>query len=67
MKNEQAIELLGPDWEKVSEIILKYHEEINNELDKQSTLTQVIYLDKVIKNLKFIFGLIFFLFKICFC
>ena len=57
MKNEQAIELLGPDWEKVSEIISKYHEEINNELDKQSTLTQVIYLDKVIKNLKFIFNL----------
>ena len=57
MKNEQAIELLGPDWEKVSEIILKYHEEINNELDKQSTLTQVIYLDKAIKNLKFIFNL----------
>ena len=57
MKNEQAIELLGPDWEKVSEIILKYHEEINNESDKQSTLTQVIYLDKVIKNLKFIFNL----------
>ncbi|WP_314407043.1 helix-hairpin-helix domain-containing protein [uncultured Gemella sp.] len=57
MKNEQAIELLGPDWEKVSEIILKYHEEINNELDKQSTLTQVIYLDKAINNLKFIFNL----------
>ena len=57
MKNEQEIELLGPDWEKVSEIILKYHEEINNELDKQSTLTQVIYLDKAIKNLKFIFNL----------
>ena len=30
MKKEQVIELLGPDWEKVSEIILKYHEEINN-------------------------------------
>ena len=58
MKNEQAIELLGPDWEKVSEIILKYHEEINNESDKQSTLTQVIYLDKVIKNLKFIFNFV---------
>ena len=57
MKNEQEIELLGPDWEKVSEIILKYHEEINNELDKQSALTQVIYLDKAIKNLKFIFNL----------
>ena len=57
MKNEQAIELLGPDWEKVSEIILKYHEEINNESDKQSALTQVIYLDKAIKNLKFIFNL----------
>lgn len=57
MKNEQTIELLGPDWEKVSEIILKYHEEINNELDKQSALTQVIYLDKAIKNLKFIFNL----------
>ena len=57
MKNEQVIELLGPDWEKVSEIILKYHEEINNELDKQSTLTQVIYLDKATKNLKFIFNL----------
>ena len=57
MKNEQEIELLGPDWEKVSEIILKYHEEINNVLDKQSALTQVIYLDKAIKNLKFIFNL----------
>ena len=29
MKNKQIIELLGPNWEKFSEIILKYHKEIN--------------------------------------
>jgi hypothetical protein len=57
MKKEQIIELLGPDWEKFSEIILKYHKEINNELDKQTSLTHVIYLDKVTKNFKFIFNL----------
>lgn len=57
MKKEQVIELLGPDWEKFSEIILKYHKEINNELDKQTALTHVIYLDKVTKNFKFIFNL----------
>ena len=57
MKKEQVIELLGPDWEKVSEIILEYHKEINNELDKQNTLTHVIYLDKVVNNLKFIFNM----------
>lgn len=57
MKNEQVIELLGPDWEKFSEIILKYHKEINKEVDKQPTLPFVIYLDKVIKNFKFIFNL----------
>lgn len=57
MKNEQVIELLGPDWEKFSEIILKYHKEINKELDKQPTLPFVIYLDKVIKNFKFIFNM----------
>ena len=57
MKKEQVIELLGPDWEKFSEIILKYHKEINKELDKQPTLPFVIYLDKVIKNFKFIFKL----------
>ena len=57
MKNEQIIEILGPDWEKATEIILKYHKEIINELDKQPTLPQVIYLDKVINNLKFIFNM----------
>lgn len=57
MKNEQVIEILGPDWEKASEIILKYHKEINKELDKQPILTQVTYLDKVINNLKFIFNM----------
>lgn len=57
MKNEQIIEILGPDWEKASEIILEYHKEINKELDKQPTLPQVIYLDKVINNLKFIFNM----------
>ena len=57
MKNEQVIEILGPDWEKATEIILKYHKEIINELDKQPTLPQVIYLDKVINNLKFIFNM----------
>ena len=31
MKKEQVIELLGPDWEKFSEIILKYHKEIKKE------------------------------------
>ena len=55
MKNKQIIELLGPDWEKFSEIILKYHKEINKGLDRQSILTQVIYLDKVINDFKFIF------------
>lgn len=57
MKKEQVIELLGPDWEKVIEIILKYHKEIKNELGKQNTLTHVIYLDKVVNNLKFVFHL----------
>ena len=57
MKNEQVIEILGPDWEKATEIILKYHKEIINEVDKQPTLPQVIYLDKVINNLKFIFNM----------
>lgn len=57
MKKEQVIELLGPDWEKASEIILKYHKEITNELDKQNMLTHVIYLDKVVNNLKFIFNM----------
>lgn len=57
MKNKQVIEILGPDWEKATEIILKYHKEIINELDKQPTLPQVIYLDKVINNLKFIFNM----------
>lgn len=57
MKKEQVIELLGPDWEKVIEIILEYHKEIKNELGKQNTLTHVIYLDKVVNNLKFIFHL----------
>lgn len=57
MKKEQVIELLGPDWEKVIEIILKYHKEIKNELGKQNTLTHVIYLDRVVKNLKFVFHL----------
>ena len=57
MKNEQVIEILGPDWEKATEIILKYHKEIINELDKQPTLPFVIYLDKVINNLKFIFNM----------
>ena len=42
MRKEQVIEILGPDWEKASEIILKYHKEINKELDKQPILTQVI-------------------------
>ena len=57
MKKEQVIELLGPDWERSSEIILKYNKEINRELDKQPALTHVIYLDKVTKNFKFIFNL----------
>lgn len=57
MKNEQVIELLGPDWERSSEIILKYNKEINKELDKQPTLPFVIYLDRVIKNFKFIFNM----------
>lgn len=57
MKKEQVIELLGPDWEKVIEIILEYHKEIKNELGKQNTLTHVIYLDKVVNNLKFVFHL----------
>lgn len=57
MKNEQVIEILGPDWEKATEIILKYHKEIINELDKQPILPQVIYLDKVLDNFKFIFHL----------
>lgn len=57
MKNEQVIELLGPDWERFSEIILKYNKEINKELDKQPTLPFVIYLDRVIKNFKFIFNM----------
>lgn len=57
MKNEQVIELLGPDWEKFSEIILKYHKEINKEIDKQPILPFVIYLDKVLDNFKFIFHL----------
>lgn len=57
MKNKQIIELLGPDWEKFSEIILKYHKEINKGLDRQSILTQVIYLDKVINDFKFIFNM----------
>ena len=57
MKKEQVIELLGPDWEKFSEIILKYHKEINKELDKQPILPFVIYLDKVINDFKFIFKL----------
>ena len=57
MKNEQVIEILGPDWEKAIEIILEYHKEIKNELGKQNTLTHVIYLDKVVNNLKFIFHL----------
>ena len=57
MRKEQVIEILGPDWEKASEIILKYHKEINKELDKQPILTQVTYLDKVINNLKFIFNM----------
>ena len=57
MKKEQVIELLGPDWEKAIEIILEYHKEIKNELGKQNTLTHVIYLDKVVNNLKFIFHL----------
>lgn len=58
MKKEQIIELLGPDWEKFSEIILKYHKEINKELDKQPILPFVIYLDKVLDNFKFIFHLV---------
>ena len=57
MKKEQVIELLGPDWEKVIEIILEYHKEIKNEIGKQNTLTHVIYLDKVVNNLKFVFHL----------
>ena len=57
MKKEQVIGLLGPDWEKFSEIILKYHKEINKELDKQPILPFVIYLDKVLDNFKFIFHL----------
>lgn len=57
MKNKQIIELLGPDWEKFSEIILKYHKEINKGLDRQPILTQVIYLDKVINDFKFIFNM----------
>lgn len=57
MKKEQVIELLGPDWEKVIEIILEYHKEIKNELGKQNMLTHVIYLDKVVNNLKFVFHL----------
>ena len=57
MKNEQVIEILGPDWEKATEIILKYHKEIINELDKQPTLPFVIYLDKVLDNFKIIFHL----------
>ena len=31
MKNEQEIEILGPDREKATEIILKKHKEIINE------------------------------------
>lgn len=57
MKNEQVIEILGPDWEKAIEIILKYHKEINKEADKQPTLPFIIYLDKVIRNFKFIFNM----------
>lgn len=57
MKKEQVIGLLGPDWEKFSEIILKYHKEINKEVDKQPILPFVIYLDKVLDNFKFIFHL----------
>ena len=57
MKKEQVIGLLGPDWEKFSEIILKYHKEINKELDKQPILPFVIYLDKVLDDFKFIFHL----------
>lgn len=57
MKNKQIIELLGPNWEKFSEIILKYHKEINKGLDRQPILTQVIYLDKVINDFKFIFNM----------
>ena len=57
MKKEQVIELLGPDWERSSEIILKYNKEINRELDKQPALPFVIYLDRVIKNFKFIFNM----------
>ena len=57
MKKEQVIELLGPDGEKVIEIILEYHKEIKNELGKQNMLTHVIYLDKVVNNLKFVFHL----------
>ena len=33
MRNEQVIEILGPDWEKFSEVILKYHKDINKEFD----------------------------------
>ena len=58
MKNKQIIELLGPNWEKFSEIILKYHKEINKGLDRQPILTQVIYLDKVINDFKFIFNMV---------
>ena len=57
MRNEQVIEILGPDWEKFSEVILKYHKDINKEFDKQPILPLVIYLDKVTKNFKFIFNL----------
>ena len=57
MKKEQVIEILGPDWEQFSEVILKYHKEINKELDKHPILPLVIYLDKVINDLKFIFNL----------
>ena len=57
MKKEQVIELLGPDWEKFSEIILKYHKEIKKESEKQPILPFVIYLDKVLDNFKFIFHL----------
>ena len=57
MKKEQVIELLGPDWEKFSEIILKYHKEIKKESEKQPILPFVIYLDKVFDNFKFIFHL----------
>lgn len=57
MRNEQVIEILGPDWEKFSEVILKYHKDINKEFDKQPILPLVIYLDKVINDLKFIFNL----------